>query len=130
MSDHKPVTAEELAEIERLDVEAPEGPWQDEGLEVWDAYETHIADTWGADVAAFIAASRDLMPRLARDLDDARRHLDTERKASAMLADRMLNLARELEALRAAVRAHEADARASGHATPPRDLALWAAAKA
>ena len=125
-----PVTAEELESVAKLDVETPEGPWRDEGLEVWDAYETHIADTWSSDVAAFIAASRDLMPRLARDLDDARRHLDTERKASAMLADRMLNLARELEALRDAVRAHEADARASGHATPPRDLALWAAAKA
>ena len=68
--------------------------------------------------------------RFAHDLADARHDLDTERKASAMLADRVLDLARELEALRAAVRAHEADARASGHATPPRDLALWAAAKA
>ena len=46
--------------------------------------------------------------RFAHDLADARHDLDTERKASAMLADRMLNLARELEALRDAVRAHRA----------------------
>jgi len=68
------------------------------------------------------ARAVDLMHRLAHDLA-------AERETSKRLADRDLDLGRELEALRAAVRAHEADARASGHATPPRDLALWAAAK-
>ncbi len=72
-------------------------------------------------------------PRLARMIADAntegQRTLAAEDERDT-LADRARDLGRELEALRAAVRAHEADARASGHATPPRDLALWAAAKA
>lgn len=98
-----PVTAEELDEASRIE-------WMGE----------------------ILPASRavDLMHRLASDLADARRDLDTERKASAMLADRMLDLARELEALRAAVRAHEAAVRASGPVRAQRDLDLWAAGKA
>ena len=75
--------------------------------------------------------------RLARDLATARasirnliESLNTAQTDRDAIGDRCLDLGRELEALRAAVRVHEADARASGHATPPRDLALWAAAKA
>jgi len=103
VSAHVPVTAEELAEAARVE-------WMGEILPA--------------------ARAVDLMHRLARDLADARHDLDTERKASAMLADRNLDLGRELEALRAAVRAHEAHARAYCRiALAQRDLDLWSAAK-
>ena len=89
--------------------------------------------------------------RLARDLTAERARtaeVEADRDALAakietMLADeedaRALRLAEhaaredvagKLADLQAAVRAHEADARASGHAVPQRDLDLWAAAKA
>lgn len=97
-----PVTAEELAEASRIE-------WMGE----------------------ILPASRavDLMHRLASDLADARRDLDTERKASAMLADRMLELARELEALRAAVRAHREATKAGRGPWTGADLRLWNLAK-
>ena len=103
MSAHVPVTAEELDEASRIE-------WMGE----------------------ILPASRavDLMHRLARDLADARHDLDTERKALSLLGDRMLDLAGELEALRAAVRAHREAARSVGKLHPRRDLDLWAAAKA
>ena len=77
--------------------------------------------------------------RLARDLATAQASIrglieslnaaQTDRDA---IADRMLDLARELEALRAAVRAHE-ERRRAGWPTPnpwnQADLDLWAAAK-
>ena len=114
-----PVTAEELAEIERLDREATPGPW------AYDEEDDVIETARGSSVAILtraarpglthvkpdgrvIATYRETAPRLARDLAAARYDLDTERKASAMLADRNLDLGRELEALRAAVRAHRA----------------------
>ena len=74
-----------------------------------------------------LPASRavDLMRRLASDLT-------AERATSARLADKVLDLGRELEALRDAVRAHEASVRAGPHSRcwDQADLDLWAAAKA
>jgi hypothetical protein len=141
-SDHKPVTAEELAEIAHLDREATPGPWTTDGGQVVET--EHQIDpeadpgersdvceclNYGRDpgpfrtgTARFIAASRDLMPRLAHDLA-------AERETSKRLADRNLDLGRELEALRAAVRAHRAAARPAGRHHLQRDLDLWAAAK-
>ena len=62
--------------------------------------------------------------RLARDLT-------RERATSARLADRVLDLGRELEALRAAVREHEAAVRVGlrSRCWDQTDLDLWAAAK-
>ena len=68
------------------------------------------------------ARAVDLMHRLAHDLA-------AERETSKRLADRDLDLGRELEALRAAVRAHRAAARPAGRHHLQRDLDLWAAAK-
>ncbi len=145
-----PVTAEELAEIERLDREATPGPWrrwaQPEGVACFwkDALppgsicleSTGTVFALGVAVAAIpegcdadsqiVATSRDLMPRLARDLA-------AERETSKRLADCVLDLGRELEALRAAVRVHE-ERRRAGWPTPnpwnQADLDLWAAGKA
>ena len=102
MSDHKPVTAEELASVDAQAGAAMASAERiDLNLEGFDDC-TEVGDM------ARVQAVIELAPRLARDLADARHDLDTERKASAMLADRMLDLGRELEALRAAVRAHRA----------------------
>ena len=62
--------------------------------------------------------------RLAADLV-------AERATSARLADRCLDLGRELEALRDAVRAHEASVRAGPRSRcwDQADIDLWAAAK-
>ena len=107
-----PVTAEELAEIERLDREATPGPW------AYDEEDDVIETARGSSVAILtraarpglthvkpdgrvIATYREAAPRLARDLT-------AERETSARLADRNLDLGRELESLRAAVRAHRA----------------------
>jgi len=62
--------------------------------------------------------------RLARDLA-------AERATSARLADRCLDLGRELESLRDAVRAHEATVRAGPRSRcwDQADIDLWAAAK-
>ena len=67
------------------------------------------------------------MHRAARLASD----LTAERATSAQLADRCLDLGRELEALRDAVRAHEASVRAGPRSRcwDQADLALWAAAK-
>ena len=147
MSDHKPVTAEELAEIERLDREATPGPWKILG----DAGRLDIVTAQGQrrvarlraneyGIAAFVAASRDLLPRLARDLATARasirnliESLNTAQTDRDAIGDRCLDLGRELEALRAAVRVHE-ERRRAGWPTPnpwnQADLDLWAAGKA
>ena len=77
-----------------------------------------------------------LVPLLARDLRVARASirglieaLNETQTDRAAIADRNLDLARELETLRAAVRAHRAAARSMGKLHPRRDLDLWAAAK-
>ena len=135
-----PVTAEELAEVERLDREATPGPW------AYDEEDDVIETARGSSVAILtraarpglthvkpdgraIAAYRTAAPRLARDLTAARteaeelRHnlravrdsacraqeqITAERATSARLADKVIDLGRELEALRAAVWAHRA----------------------
>jgi len=110
-----PVTAEELAEIVQLVKRSAE----DRGTKPGDLLAVKLE-----------RLSVDLAPRLARDLAAARYDLTAERETSARLADRALDLGRELEALRAAVRAHEAHARAYCRiALAQRDLDLWTAAK-
>lgn len=67
-----------------------------------------------------------------RTIDALRADLTAERATSARLADRCLDLGRELEALRAAVRAHEASVRAGplSRCWDQSDLDLWTAAAA
>ena len=148
-----PVTAEELAEIERLDREATPGPWrrwaQPEGVGcLWkDALppgsicleSTGTVFALGVVVAAipegnavdfdFIAAARTMLPRIARDLIAERARtaeIEADRDALAAKIETMLrdeedaralriaehaareDVAGQLEALRAAVRAHRA----------------------
>ena len=69
-------------------------------------------------------ATRRRAARLASDLT-------AERATSAQLADRCLDLGRELESLRDAVRAHEATVRAGPRSRcwDQADIDLWAAAK-
>ena len=114
-----PVTAEELASVAQLDVSEC----------------SNISAGW-CPVHGDCTCPRDGTDTREEQADDcplhgtASNHGDDEDEPPQIARSLVLRLARELEALRVAVRAHEADARASGHATPPRDLALWAAAKA
>lgn len=86
-----------------------------------EAHESAIM--WHNGEARRVATAR-RAARLASDLT-------AERATSAQLADRCLDLGRELEALRDAVRAHEASVRAGPRSRcwDQADLALWAAAK-
>jgi len=113
VSAHVPVTAEELAEIARLDAEATPGPWTTDGGQVVET--EHQIDpeadpgersdvceclNYGRDpgpfrtgTARFIAASRDLMPRLAHDLAERTAERDAEierreRNEGALIVER------------------------------------------
>ena len=88
------------------------------------APEEHERAIWRHNAKLRPQATRRRLFRLARDLT-------TERATTARLADRCLDLGRELEALRDAVRAHEASVRAGPHSRcwDQADLDLWAAAK-
>lgn len=143
-----PVTAEELESVAKLDVAHCTGisaGWcpvhgdctcprdgTDTREEQADDCPLHgTASNHGDDEDEPPQIARSLVLRLARDLADARHDLAAEREISARLADRVLDLARELEALRAAVRAHEAAVRAGplSRCWDQTDLDLWAAAK-
>ena len=132
MSDHKPVTAEELAEVAKLDVSECSGisaGWcpvhgdctcprdstdtreeQSDDCPLHGTFSNH-----GDDEGEPPQIARSLVMRLARDLATARASIQglieslnaaqTDRDA---IGDRCLDLGRELEALRAAVRAHRA----------------------
>ena len=147
------VTAEELAEIERAE---DFGEWWEEEpgegcvYEYTDEGARRIIGPIEPQDAAEVVRTRDRMFRLARDLTAERARaaeIEAERDALAAKIETMLrdeedaralrlaehaareDVAGKLADLQAAVRAHEADARASGHAVPQRDLDLWAAAK-
>lgn len=111
-----PVTAEELAEIERLDREATPGPW------AYDEEDDVIETARGSSVAILTRAARLGLTHVKPD----GRVIATYREAAPRLG-------RELEALRAAVRVHE-ERRRAGWPTPnpwnQADLDLWAAGKA
>jgi len=149
-----PVTAEELAEIERAE---DFGEWWEEEpgegcvYEYTDEGARRIIGPIEPQDAAEVVRTRDRMFRLASDLTAERARaaeIEADRDALAAKVETMLrdeedaralrlaehaareDVAGKLAELQAAVRAHEEAARASGHAVPQRDLDLWAAAKA
>jgi hypothetical protein len=152
-----PVTAEELAQIERLDVTRCTGisagwcpahgdcvcPYdEDNGHDFTnEACPLHgTTSAHGDDEEEPPPIARSLVLRLARDLATARasirnliESLNTAQTDRDAIGDRCLDLGRELEALRAAVRVHE-ERRRAGWPTPnpwnQADLDLWAAGKA
>ena len=109
MSDHKPVTAEELAAAERCAKSL---------LSIFPYHAEHagfggVSRDFHALAVTATERAAELLPRLARDLATARASIrnlieslneaQTDRDA---IANRCLDLGRELEALRAAVRRH------------------------
>lgn len=131
-----PVTAEELAAAERCAKSL---------LSIFPYHAEHagfggVSRDFHALAVTATERAAELLPRLARDLATARasirnliESLNTAQTDRDAIGDRCLDLGRELEALRAAVRVHE-ERRRAGWPTPnpwnQADLDLWAAGKA
>ena len=119
MSEPWPVSAEQHLHLARRFVAAAVEAEHDMRIV---RHNTRVIRRRYAEARATADALAAKIETMLRDEEDARALRLAEHAARE-------DVAGKLAELQAAVRAHEADARASGHAVPQRDLDLWTAAK-